>query len=134
MAGFEVIVRPMVVPNIRPTPSRSLPPAGDATQGQCVMGGSSGQVVALTHSYSASASSSGGTETTRTYDVARIRPAGSGGATRAADSSSDVYIDVEVLKKVQLRNGGDSSVYHYTPIEESDNIEIILRDQTRNTS
>jgi hypothetical protein len=136
MAGFEVIVRPVVFPNIRPAPSRSLPPADDATQGQAVLSGSSGQVIALTHSYSASASSSGGTETERTFDVARIRPSGSDGAGRSAraDGSGDTYIDVEVLKRVKLRGGGgDTSVYHYTPIEESENVEIIRRNQTRSS-
>lgn len=126
MAGFEVIVRPVVFPNIRPQPSRSLPPADDPTQGQAVLSGGSGQVIALTHSYTASASTTGGTETERTFDVARIRP--------RDQPNSDTYIDVEVMKKVKLRNGDDTSVYHYTPVEESDNIEIIERDQTRKTS
>ena len=33
MAGFEVVVRPVVFPNIRPAPARSLPPRGRSRQG-----------------------------------------------------------------------------------------------------
>jgi hypothetical protein len=140
MAGFEVIVRPVVFPNIRPQPSRSLPPASDdPKQGQAVLSGSNGQVIALTHSYSASASSTGGTETERTFDVARITPSDSGGgvsrSSGRATGTADTFVDVEVVKKVKMRDkSGNTSVWNYTPIEEADNIEIIQRDQTRKTS
>jgi len=134
MAGFEVIVRPMVFPNIRPAPSRSLPPADDATQGQAVLSGSSGQVIALTHSYSASASSTGGTEHQRTFDVARIRPSGSGSSRSGRSTDDGNYIDVEVLREVKMRDSsGSTSVYKYTPVQPSENVEIIRRNQTRSS-
>jgi len=127
MAGFEIIVRPVVFPNIRPLPSRSLPPADDPEQGQCVLSGGSGQVIALTHSYSASASSSGGTEIERVYDVARIRPSSGG--------DSDTYIDVEVMNQVRMKNNDDTTLWIYTPIKaEPPNVEIIQRQQRRTTS
>ena len=89
MAGFEVIVRPVVFPNIRPLPSRSLPPVDDATAGQAVLSGSSGQVIALTHSYSASVSSQGGRETERTFDEARVYQQNADGSV-----NKDSYVDV----------------------------------------
>jgi hypothetical protein len=133
MAGFEIIVRPVVFPSIRPAPTRSLPPADDPESGQAVLSGGSGQVIALTHSYSASASRPGGTETKRKYDVARIRPEQSDGSSRSARAGGDddVFIDVEVLKEVELQNDSGSSTWKYTPIMESENIKIIRRDQTR---
>lgn len=134
MAGFEVIVRPVVFPNIRPAPTRSLPPADDPESGQAVLSGGSGQVISLTHSYNASASRPGGTEKKRKFDVARIRPAnGSGGSSRSARAGSDddVFIDVEVVKRVEMQSATESSTWNYTPIQESENIKIIKRDQTR---
>lgn len=138
MAGFEVIVRPAVFPNIRPAPTRSLPPADDPEQGQAVLSGGSGQVIALTHSFSASGSRPGGTETQRTYDVVRVKgkSGGSGAfaalaASLAATGDDGAYVDVEVLKQVRMKSDSGDSVYNYTPIEESENISIIQHDQTR---
>ena len=138
MAGFEVIVRPVVFPNIRPAPTRSLPPADDPEQGQAVFSGGSGQVIALTHSFSASGSRPGGTETERTYDTVRITeegkadPEGRKGRSSRAGGDSGAFIDVEVVTQLRLRDDkGNASVYNYTPIEESGNVTIIERNQTR---
>jgi hypothetical protein len=121
MAGFEVIVRPVVFPNIRPLPSRSLPPEDKPEQGQAVLSGSNGQVIALTHTYSGNASTTGGREIERTFDTARIK----------SSVDSDTHIDVEVVKKIKMNDGSN---WHYTPIEPSENVEIINRDQTRSSS
>jgi hypothetical protein len=127
MAGFEVIVRPVVFPNIRPSPTRSLPPADDPEQGQAVFSGGSGQVIALTHSFSASASSSGGSETKRTYDVARIYQQDADG-----NVNRDNYVDVEVAKKFKMKAKDGSIVdYEYGGIEDSDKVTILERNQTR---
>jgi hypothetical protein len=131
MAGFEVVVRPAILPNIRPAPTRSLPP-DDPEQGLATLSGSSGRLIALTYSYTGSSSTNGGTETQRTFDVARIRPAGQGSS--RASGGGDTYIDVEVAKRIKVRNdSGETSTFHYTPIQEAENIEIILRDQTRSS-
>jgi hypothetical protein len=147
MAGFEVIVRPVVFPNIRPAPTRSLPPADDPEQGQAVLSGGSGQVIALTHSFTAGGSRPDGTETERMFDVVRIkgeqnvdaRFAGAGAfaalaASLAATGDDDAYIDVEVVTELKMRTSdGGQSVYNYTPIEESDNVTVLQRNVTRST-
>jgi hypothetical protein len=125
MAGFEVVVRPAILPNIRPIPSRSSPPDNPA-QGLATLSGSSGRLIALTYSYTGSASTSGGNEIQRTYDVARIRPSGSGASTRSG--GDDTYIDVEVVKKIKMDDG---SVWKYAPLQPAENIEIISYDLTR---
>ena len=56
MAGFEVVVRPVVFPNIRPAPAQSLPAATDPDQGFAVIHGSSGKSIDLPHSQSISSS------------------------------------------------------------------------------
>lgn len=128
MAGFEVVVRPAILPNIRPAPTRSLPP-DDPEQGLAVLSGSSGKLIALTYSYTASSSSSGGRETHRTFDVARIKQIDSSGQV-----NHDNYVDVEVANQIKVRSdSGQTSTFHYTPIEEADNIQIINRNMTRSS-
>jgi hypothetical protein len=136
MSGFEIIVRPVVFPNIRPAPSRSLPPEDDPESGRATLTGSSGQVIALSHSFNASGSMPGGDETDRTYDVARIRPGNGGGSTRSARAgvggADDVYIDVEVVTQLGIRGADRArSVWNYAPIKEGGNVEIIARGLTR---
>jgi len=123
MAGFEVIVRPVVFPNIRPLPSRSLPPEDKPDQGKAVLSGSNGQVIALTHNYSASASTTGGREQTRTFDVARVKQVDSHGRV-----NHENYVDVEVVKKIKMDDG---SIWHYRPVESTENVDIIKTNQTR---
>jgi hypothetical protein len=60
---FEVVVRPVVFPNIRPNRPRVLPAAstsspGDADAGIAVIGGSSGRLIDLQHSLTTSFSTS----------------------------------------------------------------------------
>ena len=43
MAGFEVVVRPVVFPNIRPAPARSLPIEDAPDKGFAVISGSGGE-------------------------------------------------------------------------------------------
>ena len=50
MAGFEVVVRPVVFPDIRPAPARSLPPADDPTKGFCEITGAGNFPVQLSFS------------------------------------------------------------------------------------
>jgi hypothetical protein len=139
MSGFEIIVRPVVFPNIRPAPSRSLPPEDDPESGRATLTGSSGQVIALSHSFTASGTMPGGSETDRTYDVARISERDeddSGGDARSARAGGDGggYVDVEVVTQLGIRGAdGKRSIWNYAPIEEADNIEIISRGNTRSS-
>ena len=50
MAGFENIVRPVVFPNIRPSPAQSVPAATAPDQGVAKIHGGSGKSVDLPHS------------------------------------------------------------------------------------
>lgn len=133
MPGLEVVVRPVVFPNIRPPPSRSLPPEDDPEQGFATIGGGGGSLITLTHSFTASVSKSGGTEISRTFDVARITPspdaANPDARARSAAGDDDVYIDVEVLTQIKMKD--KTATFRYTPIAEADNIKIIRRGVVR---
>jgi hypothetical protein len=138
MAGLEVVVRPVIFPDIRPAPRPSVVPAAtDPAQGLVVIRGSSAKTIDLPSSYSVSFTVTYAKEKQRKFDVARIyqiQGSSGGGSGRSASGSGinrDNYVDVEVVKQITLEQKGGSVDYNYAPIKESDNIEIIRRDVVR---
>jgi hypothetical protein len=71
MPGIEVIVRPSVFPDIRPT-AKETGVSADPNAGRTVLTGMDGQVVDLNLSLSQSASKQHGHEEARMFDIARI--------------------------------------------------------------
>jgi hypothetical protein len=101
MAGFEVIVRPVVFPNIRPTSPRVLAPADDPTQGLAVISGSGGKLIDLPHSWSVSLSrqKEAWMEQKRQFDKERVYQVDQEGIIH-----QDNYVEIERLKRVLLSN------------------------------
>jgi hypothetical protein len=97
MAGFEVVVRPVVFPNIRPAPSRSLPPEDDPTKGFCVIKGSSGKVIDLPMSWSVSTSKTRPQEVERTVDEVRVYQKRDDGTVNKKN-----FVDVNIIKKIKI--------------------------------
>jgi hypothetical protein len=130
MAGFEVIVRPAILPNIRPArqPSLPTPTAIAADQNLVVMsgGGSGAKWVDLTTSTSYSMSKSKHVEKKRTFDVERIYHQDDDGTV-----NEDQFVDAERLKKIQTSDGisGGQTVYATPP--DRDNVKILKTGQTR---
>src|SRR5580765_1991863 len=98
MAGFEVIVRPVVFPNIRPTPTRSLPPADDPTKGFCTIKGSSGKVIDLPMSWSVSTSKQRPVETERRVDEVTIYQQLDDGTVNRKN-----FVKMKVANKITMR-------------------------------
>jgi hypothetical protein len=135
MAGFEVVVRPVVFPNIRPAPPRILAPEDDPEQGFASLSGSGGRLIDLPRSYSWSATNSYHTEAWREYTIERVsgkdtsekqQPMRSTRAAREGGSAggNGSFIDVERMTKVLLRdaNGRESTITFAVP-PEVDNVE-----------
>jgi len=121
--GLETVVRPVVFPIIRPRPTQSAPPKDDPNQGKADITGSSGKGIDLPYSYSVSSSQSRPTETGRRVDVARVY--------QMDDSDNvnrDNFIDINVANKIWMK-GSPVTMYFYTRIQESDNVEIRERDK-----
>lgn len=128
MAGFEVIVRPVVFPNIRPAPARSILPEDDPEQGVAVLGGSGGKLVDLTSSESGNISRSHLVESKRRFDKVKIpytRPDGTFDYSR--------YTVVEVLRKVDFFSGNEDTSHTYARFEvpADDSARVIERDVVR---
>lgn len=121
MAGFENIVRPVVFPNIRPSPAQSIPAATAPDQGVATIRGASGKSIDLSHSQSISSQAQQPTETQRRVDEVRVYQMDDNG-----DVNRDNFVDMDVANKIWMNEGsGSTKKYYYTPVEEADNIEIL---------
>jgi hypothetical protein len=128
MAGFEVIVRPAVFPNIRPAPPRVLAPVNDPTQGIAVIGGSGGKLIDLPHSWSVSFSQrkSQQQETKRQFNKERVYQVDKSGVMH-----QDNYVEIERLKRVRLESDQGPIIVIYNDPPRVPNVEIIEADKTR---
>src|SRR5262245_4799161 len=95
---FEVVVRPAVVPNIRPAPAQpSSPVPGNSTQGMATIHGASGRYLELPYSVSFSSSNPKYKETKRRVDEARIYQKDKDG-----NINKDNFVDVQSANKVWM--------------------------------
>ena len=100
MAGFETVVRPVVFPNIRPTPQRSIAqPSDDPTQGQCVIRGTGARLIDLTYSWSVSSTQSRPVETQRRVDVTRVYQENDDGSVNRNN-----FVELEVPNRLIIRD------------------------------
>ena len=98
MSGFEIIVRPVVFPNIRPQAARSLPPEDDPEKGKATIRGNPAKVFSLSYSYSFSASSSNEEETERQFDEVRVYQKRDDGTINRKN-----FVDLEVSNKISIK-------------------------------
>lgn len=101
MAGFEVVVRPVVFPNIRPTPKRSLAPEADPEKGICEIRGSSGRIIDLPYSWSVSTSKGKAVESERRFDEVRVYQMDDDGTV-----NRDNFVDVQVANRIKTKEPG----------------------------
>ena len=122
MAGFELIVRPAVFPDIRPQAPRTLVPAtDDPTQGIAILGGAGGGLIDLTESYSQSWSRSlPAIESRRRVDKVRTYFTNPDGTIDLEN-----YIDTEVTTKLWLHDISQDYTRRYQNPQPSENSEIM---------
>jgi len=155
MAGFEIVVRPVVFPDIRPAPAQPVPPADEPDKGFATIRGNGAKQFSQSSNYSASASSSQRTETKRREDEARVYQMHDDGRVNKKN-----FVDIRSPTKIWMKGpptgntknkpgpegpmtGDDLSdytyspgtgVYYYTRMKEKDNIEIRRRDIVTDSS
>lgn len=125
-SGLEVVVRPVVLPNIRPLPTPVLAP-DDPTSGLATISSSSGSLIDLNQSESHSWSISKQVETKRAFDVERVYQVEDNGNINRKN-----FVDVERLKKIQVRDGNgvlQDTTYANPPPK--DNVQVLQTDVTR---
>jgi hypothetical protein len=147
MAGFEIVVRPAVFPDIRPAPAQPVPPADDPDKGFATIHGNGAKQVDLSYSYSGSASTSQHTEIKRREDEGRVYQKEDNGKINKKN-----FVDIRKANKVWMEGapsqnaqnrpsfgfgqgpmpgespprpfGPETDVYNYVKMVEKDNIEI----------
>jgi hypothetical protein len=130
MAGFEVVVRPMVLPNIRPVPARVLPPQDDPEKGIAVISGGGGGPVDLPYSFSVSYSSqAAATETKRQFDKERVYRVDEKG-----NVDKGTYVDLERLSRVRLEFPDGPQKLLFADPPKVDNVETLQKDVTREST
>jgi hypothetical protein len=148
--GFEVVVRPVVFPDIRPAPAQPVPPADDPTKGFATISGNGGKSFTLQWSYSSTASTSQRTEIKRREDEARVYQ-----KDKKGKINKENFVDIRAKNKVWMKGppssptdnrpsfgfgqgpmagaptsrpfGPETDVYNYVRMQEKDNIEIRKR-------
>lgn len=117
--SYETIVRPVVMPNIRPSTAQPVPVEDTSNSGVFTIHAASGKFLDLQYSWSASTSQSNPTETKRRYDVARVYQKDDSG-----NVNQDTFVDIEVANKIWMNDGSVQSRYGYQRVPEDDNIKI----------
>lgn len=125
MAGFEVIVRPVVFPDIRPSPPRTLSPENDPGQGVAVLGGAGMESIQQSYNMQTGWTRSKPGEKERTVTTQRIYQKETDGTI-----NRDNYIDVDVATQFKMLEGdGTEKKYFYSAPIETDNIETLEEDK-----
>jgi hypothetical protein len=130
MAGFEVVVRPMVLPNIRPPSPRVLPPQDDPEQGFAVIGGSGGGLIDLPYTWNFSFTTQAAVqEVKRQFDKERVYQVDDEGNINKGN-----FVELERLSRIRVETADGPQKILFAEPPELDNVEILDRDITRSAS
>jgi hypothetical protein len=123
--AFEIVVRPVIFPNIRPAPARVLAPEDDPKKGICVIAGTSPHVVTLSHSSSVNTSKSHPVETERRVDEVRVYQ-----QDEAGEVNESNFVDIKVSNRITMKlpDRSEPSRFSYKRVEETDNTKILRTD------
>jgi hypothetical protein len=110
--GFEVVVRPAVLPNIRPQKAQTLPPAADPEKGWCTIKGNPAKEVNFSTSWSRSTSKSHQVETERRFDEVRVYQEEDDGAV-----NKNNFVDIEVANRIKTRGGKKPAIDGRAPFD-----------------
>jgi hypothetical protein len=126
--GLEVVVRPVVFPNIRPTTPRVLLPSADSPdQGLCALSGGGGKFIGTSFSWSVNISKSKPKkEEKRQVDKKRVYQVDNDG-----NINKDNFVDVEQTKKIKLKGEADTDKIIYAQGSDPENVETLEKDITK---
>src|SRR6516162_5071311 len=128
MAGFETVVRPAIVPNIRPSAAQKVVAFDDPGQGFAVIHGNPAKELNLTTTTSISISRNNGQEVERRVDRMRVYQMDDGG-----NINKDNFVDVEVANRLRVKDPTGRVTTYYRPAPSADNIELLKPDIIYNT-
>jgi hypothetical protein len=125
--GFEVVVRPAVLPNIRPPRAQVLPQEDNPEQGWAVIKGGDPQSIGASYSYQMSwTKQKPHEEEKRQFDKERVYRVDENG-----NVDKSTYVDIERLSRVRLNIADGAIKVLYAEPPEVGNVETIAKDVTR---
>lgn len=126
--GFETVVRPAILPNIRPQPARTLRIEDAPDKGLAVItGGSLSGIVSLSNSESHSWTRQRMVEVKRWFDKVKVFAHFEDGTI-----NRDSWFEVEVLTRIEyLENGKETIGQTFAPFQNAKDAEIMERDVVR---
>src|SRR6516162_2575206 len=116
MAGFETVVRPAVVPDIRPAAARKVVAFDDPGQGFAVIHGNPAKQLNLTTTTSVSISRNNGQEVERRVDKVRVYQVDTSG-----NVNKDNYVDSYVTNRMRVKDPTGRVTTYYRPAAPADN-------------
>jgi len=127
MAAFETIVRPVVVPNIRPVPAHPIASSGTTSMpnpdaGFAIIHGNPARQVDLSTTVSSSISRSSGVEVQRRVDKVRVYQVTDDGVNK------DNYVDIEITNRLIWADYTGRQKRYYKKSKKADNIELLTPD------
>lgn len=149
MVGLETVVRPVILPDIRPRARQSLPPQDDPDKGLAKIAGQPATQVSLSYSMSISSSKKKPVETERRVDETRVYQMEDDGTV-----NKENFVDLQVANRITMREpvgaggggfvgfngddvvptipgrgftGDDLKPHYYQPVQEDKNIEVKRR-------
>jgi len=118
--SFYSIVRPEILPKIRPTAERKIAAFTDPDQGFAVIHGNPAKQLNLTTSKSISTSRSNGVEYQRRVDLMRVYQKNDDGTV-----NRDNFIDVEIANRLRVRDAKGTTTTYFKRLPQKDNIELL---------
>jgi hypothetical protein len=123
MAGFETVVRPAVVPNIRPSAAQKVVAFDDPGQGFAIIHGNPAKQLNLTTTTSVSISRNNGQEVERRVDRMRVYQVDESGNVNKGN-----FVDVEVANRLRVKDPTGRVTTYYRPAPTGNNIEMLQSD------
>ena len=125
--GFEIVVRPAILPDIRPPPARALLPVDAPDKGVALLSGNGGGVIDLPWSQNSSWSRNRQVEVVRHFDKVRVYASNADGSLNREE-----YVEYEVLTAIEYKQDGQTAIGQvFAHPLESESVEVIARGMTR---
>lgn len=129
MSGLEVVVRPVILPNIRPAAPRMLAPEDNPEQGIATLSGAGGRLIDLPYQFQRSTQRQlPQYEQERTYDVDKVYQKNDDGTINKENS---VKVQRTTQNKFRDPSGNVMHLVYQRP-KLDDNIETIQKDLVYN--
>lgn len=128
MRSLEIIVRPAVLPDVRPAPAQPFVAPPEEDEGFVEIVGARGAAINLAQSHSSSFTRQRGRELGRTFDLMRVKQKDENG-----NIVPENFVDIEAVTRLRMLDARNQRAkLRLAKPEERDNVEILQENMKRN--